>query len=436
MTDKFDAGNNVTPPTTTPGSNILPPSVAIKDSSGQLAKSVQLDSTGRGVYTKTLGANDQGVRTMNSSFLGKPGTTANFTQHVYDANGNLQGSLAGTVDQVVAGPGIYISSPNGQGVVTVSTQPLPTNKTSDTLFDVSWVYDTTDRGFGIVGEFVAVGVNGLNMRSRDGVNWVQMFPSGQTIIGISVEQASTLPDNHVEYNGVGLTGRSIYGRNGTNKDAMITVSQLNDQDGAITETFISTNIYEANAATGDGGSGGGGGGGGVPSTGTIELVFDWDTTILSDTNSVGYYNILYFQNDSEGLEIEVSFDPSTYFSWPQVFGLDPNLYSAGDEGQDLPVTASVEFNGTTILTPDQAFTFLISDDYTPMLIGRLISPGNSIPTQPRGPGSLYTESGQKITFAENTYYPLKLTLYFTDLDDVTRTLTVTRNIAWSGSYTT
>jgi hypothetical protein len=434
MTDKFDAGDSYTAPTTTPGSNILPPSVAIKDSSGQLAKSVELDSRGRGVYTKTLGANDQGVRTMNSSFLGKPGTISNFTQHVYDANGNLSGSLAGTVDQVVAGPGIYVSSPNGQGVVTVSTEPLPTNKTNDTLFDVSWVYDTTDRGFGIVGEFIAVGVNGLNMRSRDGINWVQMFPSGQTIIGISVEQASTLPDNHVEYNGVGLAGRSIYGRNGTNKDAMITVSQLSDQDGPITETFISTDIYEANFATAQAGGGGGGGGGGVPSTGTFDIVFDWDNTILSDANSIGYYNISYFGNQSEGCGIGVKFpDASTYAFWYQAFGLDPATYAPGEAGESLTVTASITFNGTTIFTPAQAYSFPISDDTSPYYLGNLISPGNSVPSQPAVAGSLYTNNGQQITFAENTAYPVTITLYVTDLGGVTRTLTQTRNIAWSGT---
>jgi hypothetical protein len=144
----------------------------------------------------------------------------------------------------------------------------------------------------------------------------------------------------------------------------------------------------------------------------------------------------YFNNESEGCGIGVKFpDASTYAFWYQAFGLDPASYAPGEEGASQTVTASITFNGTTIFTPSQAFTFPISDDTSPYYLGNLLSPGNSVPAQTSVPGSLYTDNGQQITFAENTAYPITVTLYVTDLDGITRTLTQTRNIAWSGSYT-
>lgn len=307
MTDKFDPGSGVTPPTTTPGDNRLGASVSIKDSTGRLAKNIELDpTTGRGTYTRTMGAGDLGVRTMNSSFTGKPGTEASFTQHVYDANGNLQGSLAGTVDQVVAGPGIYVSSPNGQGVVTISTSPMPTSPNNETLYDISWSQVTSQKPFGAVGQFIAVGVGGVNMRSRDGVNWVQMASSGQMMVGGSAELNANIP-GFVEYTGVGPNGTSVYGHLGLNGDAMTTVQQLSDQNGLITERFISTLIFATTATTYVPG-----GGGTTSSNFTINSVYlaaGSSTTPATAFNLSDYININWTATTTNPTAYPTGYDP-------------------------------------------------------------------------------------------------------------------------------
>lgn len=261
MTDKFDPGSNVTPPTTNIQSNRIAAGVALRDSSGRLLRTIDLDQYGRGSYTRTIGEGDLGVNTWNSNFTGKPGTSGSFTQHIYDANGNLQGAAAASVDQLVAGPGIYLSSPNGLGQVTISNQPIPIVPNGTTLYSVVWSTNTstnlTADGRFIPGQFTAVGSNGVCMRSRDGLNWVQMSNQTKTITGVSAEIDLSLPDNHLEYNGVGTANNSIYGRLGytgttaTNTvDGMLAVDPLSDQGGLISSTMISTFIFTPGLGTG------------------------------------------------------------------------------------------------------------------------------------------------------------------------------------------
>jgi len=374
MTDKFDEGGSYPAPTTTPTSNKLPPGVAIKDSTGRLNSSVTIDSNNRGTYSRTMGENDLGVRTMNASFSGKPGVANNFTQHVYDDNGILQGSRAGTVDQVVAGPGVYISSPNGQGVVTVSLTPLPTQVVDSTLFDVVWTTETSAKPFGVVGHFTAVGNNGVNLRSRDGVNWAQMSGINSTILGCSSEINADIPDQHIEMNGVGPGGSSIYGRVGTNGDAMITRSQLSDQSGLITERLISTFIFSATTSTG-------GGGGGSTGT-TTSTVFTTQTFAFRNNTSYVAATELLWTGGYGGISEPLSVVVTPTSAWADTY--DWSITVGGVE-----IGYGVTSNGTTNTFSSEA---------------------GDIPA-PAGPGILYGYStGNQFTFTQGTYYPVTVTV--------------------------
>jgi hypothetical protein len=233
----------------------LPATFNFKDPAGKVLSAVPLDSNNQAVYTKTLTANDVGQGPVRAYFTGdstyKAGSSDSFVTHTSDINGhNATAGISPTVTQIVAGPGIYISAPNGQGIVTVSTQPLPTTLTTESLWDICWT-KTTNPVRGIVGQFTAVGNNGVNLRSRDGVNWIELQPNitpeasgggGVTnIYGVSAEIDTSIPGG-LEINGVGGYGTSIYGQLGSNGDSVYQVSTLSDQNGTIVAGFNSTTI--------------------------------------------------------------------------------------------------------------------------------------------------------------------------------------------------
>ena len=250
--------------------------VQLRDGDGNLISGLPVGPNGKAKFTRQLTAANVGQNTFGAYYTGdgafRGKSTDAFTSHIADANGNNAVSARqNTVNQIVAGPGIYISAPNGQGIVTISTSPIPITVCTATLYDVVWTANTAsniaqDGGY-IPGQFTAVGVGGVNMRSRDGVNWVQLShaPIG-AILGVSSEIDMSLPDYHLEYNGVGNSGKSIYGRLGlasttTNEesvDGMSIVTQLSDQNGPITDTLISTFLFTPRASVSSGGGGGGG----------------------------------------------------------------------------------------------------------------------------------------------------------------------------------
>lgn len=236
--------------------------VQIKDGTGNILSSLALDEKGKASYVRQLTTDNIGQQKLGAHFTGdhqfqsKSGDA--FTSHIADKNGNnATASQLQAVNKIVAGPGIYISSPNGQGVVTISTSPIPIKVTTEQIHDIFWSVNTgsniaADGGY-IPGQFTAVGENGVNLRSRDGYNWVQLPHSSTRIIGISAEIDLSLPDYHLEYNGVTLDGKSVYGRLGwygnstaTNEesvDGMSSITQLSDQNGPITENLYSTFIF-------------------------------------------------------------------------------------------------------------------------------------------------------------------------------------------------
>lgn len=226
----------------------------IKDGDGKVITNVTVDPVTKvATYTKVLNKSDIGQKGIQVRFTGDhiyaAGPLDSFSTNIADANGlNATDGQKLQVDKIVAGPGIYISAPNGQGVVTVAAEPLNLKPFTHDLWDVSWstvVYNNDGSlPFGAIGQFTAVGYGGSSLRSRDGGNWVQMDGHTSTsIYGVSSELNPDIANGHLEYVGVGPDGVGFYGLLGSGSDSMNKIGQLEDQFGPITEDFNSTRVF-------------------------------------------------------------------------------------------------------------------------------------------------------------------------------------------------
>jgi len=435
----FDiTGNNGenTAPTNT-DTTLIPGKMQLRDADGNILTSVPL-TNGRASFTRTvtdanIGQNNlQATYTGDSRFAGR--NADSFNSHVADANGNnaTAGKL-NNVTQIVAGPGLYISSPNGQGVVTVSTQPLQTSVSTDTLFDVAWTTQI-DSPYGIVGQFVAVGMSGANASSRDGHNWSHMkpFADGHGIIGVSTEINSAIPDNHLEYNGVGGAGMSYYGRAGINGDAIYTSTQLSDQHGPISQSLVSTFIFNVAGAN----SSGGGGGGGSTSTGTTSTSSDFVIAAYDSNNFNAPLAYTPFGNATDSSDLSLSITPPGTQNWSQLFGLDSS-YASGGVHQNMQFNLTFKFNGTTFIPANGApFTWPIGDSgsggiYTVEWNQALTSPIDSIPQQSSMKGKVFDANLMPFTFTQGQANTVTIILTFTDAASTVHTKTATVTATWS-----
>jgi hypothetical protein len=174
----------------------------ISDADGKVISNVPLDANRQARYTRTVTSDMLGQQSIRATFTGDQnsphGSEDSFTSHV----GNSSASAYPGVLRIVAGPGIYISAPNGQGVVTISTSPIDPNPITTDLYEVTWSKRTknpTDPAN--LPEFIAVGLNGVSARSRDGTNWTQ-FPRVATVSSMNGTYArldGTIGDGQLEY---------------------------------------------------------------------------------------------------------------------------------------------------------------------------------------------------------------------------------------------
>lgn len=232
----------------------------ITDGNGKVIRSIEIDNNNQAKYTKSITAADIGQKTIKARYTGDhiyaAGPLDTFSAVISDGQGlNSSDAQIGTVNQIVAGPGIWISAPNGQGVVTVSTEPLNINPFKGDLIDVSWSYIVYDYDanykpiyenvpYGAVGQFTAVGDGGVVLRSRDGKNWVQMYPwTTATLYGAASQLAAIIDDGKVEYMAVGSSGQGAYGRLWSGTDSLKNVGQLYDQDGAIIDDLFNVGVF-------------------------------------------------------------------------------------------------------------------------------------------------------------------------------------------------
>jgi hypothetical protein len=442
-TDKFNpinSGGGIGGTTdAVPQRNFLGGAFNIIDGNGKVLASQEVDATRQAFYSRSLTADDIGIKTLQARYTGDAQFApakqlGDFTMHVSDANGNNgTASGRGTVDQIVAGPGVYISSPNGQGVVTIGLTPLSTTVNTNTLFDIAWTTVTGDTSYGSVGQFTAVGVGGTNMRSRDGHNWIQMTPGTEIpILGVSAEQNANIPGG-IEYNGVSTQGRSVYGHLGANGDAMTTISQLSDQNGPITENLLSTFIWQPFGS--GSGSGGGGSTGTTSTTSTSAIdVIAYDPSNLTDgslqfNTGVGVSSDMYVQ-------IRIHDDgqshPASYFYWSNAFGLDNATYGPGGAHANLPVYWSVSFN-TYLLPQAGGPSFAIGDSNITQELGVfLTNPLNTIPQMPSFLGVLYDVNLQQYGInSAGQPNTVKVTLSFTDANGQDHTLVMNGTATWN-----
>jgi len=213
--------------------------VTLFDGDGQVITTLELDGTGSATYSEVMGENDIGYKVVKAVYTGDNTFRARdedqITLAVADEDGNVPGDDKSTVvTQIIAGPGIYISPDKGKGIVTISTEPIDNSDVNGEIWDVHFTESYGLNGFEGLRQFTAVGTGGINLRSRDGVNWIKMgAAAGATIYGVTTELSPTIPDNHVEYNGVGDT-KSIYGREGSTATiGMSKVTTLTAQNSGV-----------------------------------------------------------------------------------------------------------------------------------------------------------------------------------------------------------
>lgn len=250
MTDKYNPPSGSGTDNNIYRDSTLDPTAILYDESGNVIKAVTLDANNQAIYRMPAGG--KGGQTLSAQFSGGngygPGGKDTFTQHV----GGSGAQKANTVDRIVAGDGVYISSPNGRGTVTISTKPISTNPTTKLLTEVTWSETAgADPGDEFPGEFIVIGDEGICMRSRDGENWTKVTTGPKRMNGGTAQRAAFIPNGHIEFFGVGLDGFAQYGNSGSPEGDGITKSgQLSDQNGAITRQLIDVYaFYNGGTAT-------------------------------------------------------------------------------------------------------------------------------------------------------------------------------------------
>jgi len=196
QTDKFDpAGSS----TSTQRNNNLNSTVNLKGSDGRIISNTEVPGTKQVRVSKTLTCNDQGLQNVSADFTGdttnKP-ASGSFNIQV----GSTNRTSIGHVQKIIAGPGIYVSSPNGDGIVTISLEPFRqlSTGTEDYQFvaftqtDLSKPPAYDNSCFIAVGGISGVANNtGIAARSRDGVNFVEINnPAGPVSMGSVLNIAS------------------------------------------------------------------------------------------------------------------------------------------------------------------------------------------------------------------------------------------------------
>lgn len=204
QTDKYNTGSVVV--NGDPNYNWAQKGFSFTDPSGQVLRTTQIDGNNQARYTRTLQQGDIGQFQLGARFNGaaNPYASSSFNAHM----GGKTNSSAPYVTQIVAGPGIYISAPDGRGVVTVSTSPISTEITSDDLFDIQWTIND-DGNFKMgtdLAQFIVGGAQGVCLRSRDGINFTDMSTRLPAVGGgylsfgsVTSLQSSEFADNGVIY---------------------------------------------------------------------------------------------------------------------------------------------------------------------------------------------------------------------------------------------
>lgn len=197
QTDKFDPSGSST---STDRLSTLTEVVNIRDCSLELLKNVPVSGKQARYVVSATSNQDLCVTTDYNTGSGR------FQVVVGDYN---IGS-ANCVTRIVAGPGIYISPSNGQGVVTISLQPFRQPEVDDGWDDITWsISDLGNPNKSDQSAFIVVGGtgglsagDGLALRSRDGDNWVELNnrnPASVGLLRVQAVQSSDIPGSGLAY---------------------------------------------------------------------------------------------------------------------------------------------------------------------------------------------------------------------------------------------
>jgi hypothetical protein len=177
-TDKFNPGGTIS--TSTARSSQLPGTVSITNCNGQVIHNSDVGNNNRVVFTSSFTCT-QGACVVGAEFTGDASSKASKNSLNF-AVGDKTSSSLGKVTRIVAGPGIFVSN-NGDGVVTVSLEPLKKSNQTENLNRIVWTIsdntNVTDRSMflatgGGAGQAGVVEASGVAVRSRDGDNWVDI----------------------------------------------------------------------------------------------------------------------------------------------------------------------------------------------------------------------------------------------------------------------
>jgi hypothetical protein len=187
-TDKFNPGGTGSSSTVT--SSVLPGSVNLIGPGGKIIKNANVNANNQIRFTQVVDCCDAGQVPFTVKFTGDSrnagGASATAVLNVPNAAGNATQNNAGTVNKIIAGPGIYLNN-NGEGQVTISLEPIrPIQLNYENFTRVIWSASDLKKGnpsdqsafiaFGYAtntGNVISNG-QGFIVRSRDGDNWIDL----------------------------------------------------------------------------------------------------------------------------------------------------------------------------------------------------------------------------------------------------------------------
>ena len=216
-TDKFNPGGLA--PSSTVTSSVLPGSVNLIGPGGKVIKNYNVDNNNQVRFTQVVDCCNAGQVPFTVKFTGDSrnagGASATAVLNVPNAAGNATQNNAGTVNKIIAGPGIYLNN-NGEGQVTISLEPIrPIQLNTENFTRVIWSASDLKKGnpsdqsafiaFGYATStssvFTSTDTNSFIVRSRDGDNWVDLnnnFGIHSNSAGVAIQSAD-LPGSGLVY---------------------------------------------------------------------------------------------------------------------------------------------------------------------------------------------------------------------------------------------
>lgn len=194
QTDKFNTGTVFV--NGQPVTNWSQGGVLLKDGSGRVIKNLDLDpATRQARYRRVIKEGELGQRIIGVEYTGDSSFGGGGSFFITKNVGDTNDSTSPYVTQIVAGPGLFVGPGNGKGQVLISTQPIP-NRNVDSYYadylSVSWTISHPSyplNGITDNSQFLIGGTGGAVMRSRDGVNFVDLMGP----VNSPVSSGDTLP---------------------------------------------------------------------------------------------------------------------------------------------------------------------------------------------------------------------------------------------------